>query len=86
MRDTGIGISEEDQARIFERFYRAADTQDSVPAGTGLGLAIAQTITTQYGGKLTVDSELGQRRDLHPHPATTRNGLIGTTNPWHRSS
>ena len=30
-----------------------------MPAGTGLGLAIAQTITTQYGGKLTVDSELG---------------------------
>jgi PAS domain S-box-containing protein len=59
VRDTGIGISEEDQARIFERFYRAGDTQDSVPAGTGLGLAIAQTITTQYGGKLTVDSELG---------------------------
>ena len=58
--DTGIGISAEDQARIFERFYRAADAQDSAPAGTGLGLAIAQTITTQYGGKLTVESEVGE--------------------------
>jgi signal transduction histidine kinase len=59
VRDTGIGIAPEDQERIFERFYRAGDPKDSVPAGTGLGLAIAQTITTQYGGKLTVDSELG---------------------------
>ncbi len=59
VRDTGIGISAEDQPRIFERFYRAAEPKDSAPAGTGLGLAIAQTITTQYGGKLTVDSEVG---------------------------
>jgi two-component system sensor histidine kinase BaeS len=57
--DTGIGISAEDQVRIFERFYRAADAQDSAPTGTGLGLAIAQTITTQYGGKLAVESEVG---------------------------
>ena len=59
VRDTGIGIAPEDQSRIFERFFRAGDTKGSVPAGTGLGLAIAQTITTQYGGKLTVASELG---------------------------
>lgn len=57
--DTGVGITPEDQERIFERFYRAAGTHDMGPAGTGLGLAIAQTITTQYGGKLTVDSEPG---------------------------
>lgn len=57
--DTGVGITPEDQERIFERFYRAANQQDNAPAGTGLGLAIAQTITTQYGGKLTVDSEPG---------------------------
>jgi PAS domain S-box-containing protein len=57
--DTGVGISPEDQERIFERFYRASTPRDSAPAGTGLGLAIAQTITTQYGGKLTVDSEPG---------------------------
>lgn len=57
--DTGVGIAAEEQPRIFERFYRAGEARDSAPSGTGLGLAIAQTITTQYGGKLTVDSELG---------------------------
>jgi PAS domain S-box-containing protein len=57
--DTGVGIAPEDQERIFERFYRAPSPRDVAPPGTGLGLAIAQTITTQYGGKLTVDSEPG---------------------------
>jgi signal transduction histidine kinase len=55
--DTGIGISPGDQQRIFERFYRAGSAVDTTASGTGLGLAIAQTITHQYGGKLTVDSE-----------------------------
>ncbi|MGH8862491.1 MAG: ATP-binding protein [Jatrophihabitantaceae bacterium] len=55
--DTGIGIAAEDQPRIFERFYRAGTATDSTVSGAGLGLAIAQTITTQYGGRLTVDSE-----------------------------
>ncbi|HEY8300628.1 MAG TPA: ATP-binding protein [Jatrophihabitans sp.] len=57
--DTGVGIAKEDQARIFERFYRAGAASANAPSGTGLGLAIAKTITTQYGGKLTVDSEPG---------------------------
>ena len=58
--DDGIGIAPEDQDRIFERFYRAAPTVNSTASGTGLGLAIAQTITTQYGGKLTVSSAPGE--------------------------
>jgi PAS domain S-box-containing protein len=58
--DSGMGISPEDQQRIFERFYRGRSALGSAPSGTGLGLAIAQTIANQYGGKLTVDSELGQ--------------------------
>jgi hypothetical protein len=59
--DDGIGISPDNQARIFERFYRAAGpTVNYSPGGTGLGLAIAQTITTQYGGKLTVNSSPGE--------------------------
>lgn len=55
--DTGIGISPADQQRIFERFYRADSAAEAQTSGTGLGLAIAQTITHQYGGKLTVHSE-----------------------------
>jgi signal transduction histidine kinase len=58
--DTGIGISPEDQDRIFERFYRADQLFDPKTPGTGLGLAIVHAITTQYGGTITVDSELGR--------------------------
>jgi PAS domain S-box-containing protein len=57
--DDGIGISPEDQDRIFERFFRTGPSANSAASGTGLGLAIAQTITTQYGGKLTVSSAPG---------------------------
>lgn len=57
--DTGIGISPADQERIFERFYRSDAALDAATSGTGLGLAIAQTITQQYGGKLSVDSASG---------------------------
>lgn len=54
--DTGIGISESDLSRIFDRFYRIhnrANTQ-----GTGLGLSIAQKIIHEHGGKINVQSQL----------------------------
>jgi PAS domain S-box-containing protein len=58
--DTGIGISPNDQKRIFERFFRADRGVASAASGTGLGLSIVKTITTQYGGEVTVSSELGK--------------------------
>jgi PAS domain S-box-containing protein len=59
--DNGIGISEENQARIFERFFRVRDRSDTETApGSGLGLSIVHSIITQYGGTITVDSELGK--------------------------
>jgi two-component system sensor histidine kinase/response regulator len=58
--DNGIGIAEDEQTRIFERFYRADTGPDQKTTGTGLGLAIVQAITTQYGGTISVDSELGK--------------------------
>ena len=58
--DNGIGISAEDQPRIFERFYRADASIEPTTPGTGLGLAIVHAVTTQYGGTITVDSELGK--------------------------
>ncbi|HZZ96366.1 MAG TPA: ATP-binding protein, partial [Jatrophihabitantaceae bacterium] len=58
--DNGIGIAEGEQSRIFERFYRADTGSDQKTTGTGLGLAIVQAITTQYGGSISVDSELGK--------------------------
>ncbi|WP_461215492.1 sensor histidine kinase [Lacticaseibacillus sp. GG6-2] len=51
--DQGSGISDEDKAHIFERFYRSADVRGTV-AGTGLGLAIATQLATLTNSKLTV--------------------------------
>lgn len=56
VQDTGAGISEEDQQRIFERFYKA----DSFTQGAGLGLSICQTIVDRLQGTIKVTSELGK--------------------------
>lgn len=52
VQDDGIGISIEDHARIFERFYRGEDPLVLASAGTGLGLAISKTIVTNHGGRI----------------------------------
>jgi two-component system, OmpR family, sensor kinase len=56
--DTGIGIPPGDLPRIFERFHRADNAR--FRPGAGLGLAIAQRIAEQHGGKIEVESALGQ--------------------------
>ncbi len=56
--DTGIGISPEDQARLFERFFRSSDPRVRQQAGTGLGLSIAHALVELHGGRLMVESEL----------------------------
>ena len=57
--DTGIGLSVEDQARIFERFYRVDRARSRELGGTGLGLAIVKNTVRNLGGDLGVRSELG---------------------------
>ncbi len=59
--DTGIGIPEDEQARIFEDSYRAtAATGAGGPAGLGLGLAISRDLARAMGGDITVSSQPGQ--------------------------
>jgi signal transduction histidine kinase len=58
--DTGIGISAEDQQRLFERFFRSDDPMVRRQTGTGLGLSIAHSLVELHGGRLTVQSELGK--------------------------
>ncbi len=56
--DTGYGISKENQAHLFEKFFRVADTA-GFTQGTGLGLAIARHIIEAHGGVIDVESEQG---------------------------
>jgi two-component system, OmpR family, phosphate regulon sensor histidine kinase PhoR len=57
--DTGIGISEEDQAHVFERFYKADTARERVRDGSGLGLAIARKIVELHHGTIVVTSQPG---------------------------
>ena len=60
VQDTGVGLSEEDCRRVFEKFYRVKKDKD-MASGTGLGLPLAKHIVEDvHGGKLTVESVLGQ--------------------------
>jgi signal transduction histidine kinase len=58
VKDTGIGISEEEQDKVFDRFYRAKDTRVSKITGTGLGLTLAREVVRLHGGDIHVDSKL----------------------------
>lgn len=57
--DRGLGISKDEQARIFDRFYRSADPRIRKHRGTGIGLTIVRYIVEEHGGTIAVDSEPG---------------------------
>ena len=60
IKDTGIGISKENQQRIFERFFRVDKARSRQNGGTGLGLSIVKYICSYYDFEIKVDSELGK--------------------------
>ncbi len=60
VQDSGIGISPIDQPRLFEKFYRGGQREAREQKGSGLGLAIVRSIVERHGGKVWLESQLGQ--------------------------
>jgi len=60
VRDSGLGISLEDQRHIFDKFYRVESDATAKISGTGLGLSIVKAIIKKHSGRVWVESELGQ--------------------------
>ncbi|MBM3525290.1 MAG: hypothetical protein FJX57_20275, partial [Alphaproteobacteria bacterium] len=78
--DTGIGIPASEIGRVTEPFHRAANALEASEGGTGLGLAITRSLVELHGGRLDLDSHVGEGTVatvvLPPHRiASTRTGL-----------
>jgi two-component system sensor histidine kinase SenX3 len=58
--DQGLGIAEEDQERVFERFYRVDPARSRATGGTGLGLSIVRHVASSHGGEVTLWSQPGR--------------------------
>jgi PAS domain S-box-containing protein len=73
VRDTGIGIAEAEQERLFDRFYRSTEATERAVAGAGLGLTVCKAIVESHGGSIGVTSRGGAgttvRVVLPAHPA-----------------
>lgn len=65
VKDTGIGIPEDEQDKIFETFYRGRQATSAAIRGTGLGLSIAKQLTEQIGGTIGLTSDLGRGSYFH---------------------
>ena len=69
VEDTGIGMTPEDQARIFEEFFQVDGAHRAIGEGYGLGLAVARRMAGLMGGDLSVTQRVGQGQHVHADPA-----------------
>ncbi|NTW00287.1 MAG: HAMP domain-containing histidine kinase [Oscillochloris sp.] len=81
VRDTGIGIAESDQARIFNQFEQVEGHDAKQHAGTGLGLSICRWLVELHGGRMWLESELGKGSTFsftlpRVHPAFTASAHV----------
>ncbi len=58
--DTGIGISDSDQKKLFDKFFRTEKAVEHNPEGSGLGLYVVKSYVEGWGGKITIESALGK--------------------------
>jgi len=65
LRDNGIGISPEDQPRIFQKFFRSEDTKAREVPGAGLGLNITRSLVEMQGGRIWFESQYRQGTTFH---------------------
>ncbi|MBN1408539.1 MAG: HAMP domain-containing histidine kinase, partial [Calditrichaceae bacterium] len=64
VKDTGIGISEDEQKEIFIEFYRTPKAKEMEKLGTGLGLNLVKEIVRKHGGKIEVKSKVDEGSDF----------------------
>ena len=62
--DQGIGISKDEQDKVFEKFYRSGDIQNSDIKGSGIGLTIVSHIVEAHGGKMILESDPGKGTEV----------------------
>ena len=78
VRDYGIGIPQDQQEKIFERFYRAIDPSTKAIPGLGIGLYIVAEIIKHHGGTITVESAMGKGSTFHVALPVFRNEHLRT--------
>jgi signal transduction histidine kinase len=72
VQDFGPGIAEEEEQKIFERYYRTSGAVDRAPAGLGIGLYLAREIISHHHGTIWVESAIGEGSIFHFSLPTTR--------------
>ena len=65
VKDNGIGISAEDQVKIFQKFFRSEDSKAREAPGTGLGLNITKSLVEMQGGRIWFESEYRKGTTFH---------------------